>query len=80
LSGELAVARLSLTKQIAKRKEERKTELVETALVALDIDPSVARRVYLKSLQEEIKGKKTVKAWKTRSTSSSQRFKRLSRR
>ena len=60
LSGDLAKARLDLTKQIAKRKEEVKAELVDAALAGFDIDPAMARREFTKAIAEAMKGKRTV--------------------
>lgn len=65
LTGDLAKARLDLTNQIKKRKEEVKNELVEDALATFDIDPGLARRTYLTSLQNAIKGKRTLESMKT---------------
>lgn len=65
LSGDLAAARLDLTKQIAKRKEEVRTELIEEALATFDIDPRDARNKYLTGLQTAIKGKRTVESMRT---------------
>ena len=60
LSGDLAKARLDLTKQITKRKEEVKAELVDEALAEFDIDPAMARREFTKAIAEAMKGKRTV--------------------
>ena len=65
LTGDLSSARLDLTKQIAKRKEERKAEIVEAALATFDIDASIARKTYLSGLQAAIKGKRTVESMET---------------
>ena len=65
LTGDLASARLDLTRQIAKRKEERKAELIEEAIATLDIDPRDARNNYLKGCQEAIKGKRTIESMAT---------------
>lgn len=65
LTGDLSAARLDLTKQIAKRKEEVKTELVEEYLATFDIDPRDARRQFLTGLQTAIKGKRTLDSMRT---------------
>lgn len=66
LSGELATARLNLAKQITKRKEEVKGEIIEDALKRFDaIGADYARRVHKASLVEAIKGKRSVSTMKT---------------
>ena len=65
LTGDLSSARLDLTKQIAKRKEERKAEIVEAQLATFDIDASLARKTFLGGLQAAIKGKRTVESMET---------------
>ena len=65
LTGDLSSARLDLTKQIAKRKEERKAEIVEAQLATFDIDASLARKTYLPGMQAAIKGKRTVESMET---------------
>ena len=62
---EIRTARLDLEKQIAKRKEEVKSELVEAALATFDIDPKDARKHFLGGLQSAIKGKRTVDSIQT---------------
>lgn len=62
LTGDLAKARLDLSKQVTKRKEEVKTELVETYLAMFDIDASLARKQFLAGLQATIKGRKNIDA------------------
>lgn len=60
LSGDLAKARLDLSKQINAQKEKVKTEIIEEALATFDIDAGLARKHYLNGLQTEIKGKRTL--------------------
>lgn len=60
LTGELATARLDLQKQIARRKEEVKAELVEEFLALFDIDPMDARKHYAKPLLDATKSKRTI--------------------
>jgi hypothetical protein len=64
-SEEIRKARLDLETQIKKRKEEIKTEIVEEYLAAFDIDPRDARKHFLTSLQNAIKGKRTVESMRT---------------
>jgi hypothetical protein len=59
---EIRTPRLELEKLIAKRKDEVKSEIVEAALATFDIDASLARRIYLKGLQDELKGKRTLES------------------
>jgi hypothetical protein len=68
LSGDLAKARLDLTKQITKRKEEVKAELVDEALAGFDIDPAMARREFTKAIAEAMKGKRTVETMRQAAT------------
>lgn len=68
LSGDLAKARLDLTRQIAKRKEEVKAELVDEALAGFDIDPAMARREFTKEIAEAMKGKRTVETMRQAAT------------
>jgi len=65
LSGELAAARLDLTKQIAAQKEKMKDEIIEEFLATFDIDSSLARKHYLPGLLTEIKGKRTINSMRT---------------
>ena len=65
LTGDLSAARLDLQKQIAKRKEEIRSELIEEYLATFDIDPRDARRQFLAGLQAIIKGKRTVESMRT---------------
>lgn len=60
LTGDLSEARLDLTKQIAKRKEEIKTELQAEYLGKIKCAAHVRRKVYLTIIQDAIKGKRTV--------------------
>ena len=60
LSGDLAKARLDLSKQINAQKENVKTEIIEEALASFDIDASLARKHYINGLATEIKGKRTM--------------------
>lgn len=64
LGGELAKARLELSKAIDTRKEEVKREMVEAALARVDADPDVARRTYLTGLKETLKGKRNLESMK----------------
>ena len=59
---EIRLPRLELEKLIAARKEEVKSEIIEAELANYDIDPMDARKAFLKSLQEAIKGKRTVES------------------
>lgn len=68
LSGDLAKARLDLTRQITKRKEEVKAELVDAALAEFDIDPAMARREFTKAIAEAMKGKRTVETMRQAAT------------
>jgi hypothetical protein len=68
LSGDLAKARLDLTKQITKRKEEVKAELVDAALAGFDIDPAMARREFTKAIADAMKGKRTVETMRQAAT------------
>lgn len=60
LTGELSAARLDLTKQIAKRKDEVKAELIAEYTAKLDCAPRLRAGTYGKSLLETIKGKRTL--------------------
>lgn len=63
LSAELAEARLGLSKQIAKRKEEIKGEIVEEALARFDaIGADLARSLHKPSVVEALKGKRSVES------------------
>ena len=62
---ELRVARLDLEKAIAKRKDEVKAEIVEEFLGSFDIDAMDARRHFLRPLQDQLKGKRTVESMRT---------------
>ena len=62
LSSDLAKARLDLSKQIEKRKKERKTEIIEEALGKFDIDPRDARLKHLVGMTEATKGKRSFEA------------------
>lgn len=68
LSGDLAKARLDLTRQITKRKEEVKAELVDAALAGFDIDPAMARREFTKEIADAMKGKRTVETMRQAAT------------
>jgi hypothetical protein len=68
LSGDLAKARLDLTRQITKRKEEVKAELVDAALAGFDIDPAMARREFTKAIADAMKGKRTVETMRQAAT------------
>lgn len=57
---EIRAPRLELEKLIAKRKEEVKTELVTEALERLDCAPRLRASVFGRSLQDAIKGKRTL--------------------
>ena len=57
---EIRAPRLELEKLIAKRKEEVKTELVTEALGRLDCAPRLRASVFGRSLQDAIKGKRTL--------------------
>ncbi len=59
LSGELAAARLDLSKQVAKRKEEAKADLVNEAANMIDCATRL-RGLFRPSLQEAVKGKRTL--------------------
>ena len=60
LTGDLSAARLDLTKQIAKRKEEIKAELQAEYFGKIKCAAHVRRKVYLTVIQDAIKGKRTV--------------------
>jgi hypothetical protein len=57
---EIRAPRLELEKLIAKRKEEVKNELVTEALAKLECAPRLRASAYGRSLQEAIKGKRTL--------------------
>lgn len=57
---EIRAPRLELEKLIAKRKEEVKTELVTEALGKLDCAPRLRAGTFGRSLQDAIKGKRTL--------------------
>jgi len=59
---EIRAPRLELEKLIAKRKDEVKTEIVEAALATFDVDASLARKIYLNDLRDELKGKRTLES------------------
>lgn len=65
LSGDLSAARLDLSKQIAKRKEEVKSEVIQEALRSFGIELALARKHYLPGLQAAIKGRRTVDTMRT---------------
>lgn len=62
---EVRKARLELENQVKRRKEEVKTELIESALATFDIDPRDARLKFLPGLQAAIKGKRTIDSMRT---------------
>lgn len=57
---EIRAPRLELEKLITKRKEEVKTELVTEALAKIDCAPRLRAGSFGRSLQEAIKGKRTL--------------------
>jgi hypothetical protein len=59
-SEEIRTARLDLENQIKKRKDEVRTEIMETSIAQLDIDPRDARKHFLPGFQSAIKGKRTI--------------------
>ena len=59
LTGELAKARLSMTKQIKDRREEIQAEIVKSALAKLRCDASM-RSGYASTLAAALKGKRTL--------------------
>jgi len=65
LSGDLSTARLDLQKQVAKRKEEVRAELIEEHLAMFDIDPHDALRQFQAGMLAMIKGKRTVDSMRT---------------
>lgn len=62
LSDELAEARLRLSNQVKKRKEEVKEEVIKQALDKLQCAERHRKPIYGKSLTEEIKGKRTIES------------------
>lgn len=65
LSGELAKARLELEAQIKRRKEEVKVDVINAALARFDeIDAPGAKAIFRRSVEESVKGKRTVDSMK----------------
>jgi multidrug resistance efflux pump len=65
LSAELARARLDLSRQIVKRKEEAKAEIVSEFLSEYDIDPKDAHKHFRAGLEAAMKGKRTLESMRT---------------
>jgi hypothetical protein len=59
-TGEVSTARLELERQIEKRKAEIKNELIADALAKIECAPKHRSPVFGKSIQEAIKGKRTL--------------------
>jgi hypothetical protein len=64
LSADLAAARLDLTKQITKRKEEVKSSIIEDALNSFGIPRTHAGKKYHAACLDAIKGKRSLSAMK----------------
>jgi multidrug resistance efflux pump len=65
LSAELARARLDLSRQITRRKEEAKAEIVSEFLSEYDIDPKDAHKHFRAGLEAAMKGKRTLESMRT---------------
>lgn len=59
---EIRLPRLEIEKLIAKRKLEVVTEIIDEALATLDLDAPLAGKHYLKGMQSEVKGKRTIES------------------
>jgi hypothetical protein len=65
LSAELSKARLDLSRQITRRKEEAKAEIVSEFLSEYDIDPKDAHKHFRAGLEAAMKGKRTLESMRT---------------